>query len=632
MATTEIHAITSTPEKALDYILSDKIVLYTSDSDINKDMEYRIFESDGEKYVQYFTLTSYQDCDVLDPYSTYENLQMKWQGVRYKNNGNKAKNGKEPIMWHLHQSFEGFEVTPEMANEIGRKFAEKVFKGFTVTISTHGNTNNIHNHFIISAWGNDGKKWNDCRRTKREIRRVSDDLCEEYGLSVLEHTRDMKLVRYKDKDGKTRYYEPTDRKNKSIRRRDAGEITPDDVNSYRNTLQFEKMQEKKKNNCSEIKADIDAVLPSCRSYEELLERLRDLGYRIRDKRKNGDWLAHVSFQASSHDKSTREDKIGDGVFYLRESLTKYIKDHLLDLKQEQTQESNHGDDKPQKTVPYIAEYEYGKTALADIDNDFKTILDNSGKHHTIKRTEAERKVIADIRVKDSEVRGIVDTEQIQRIIREQGERKRQRKTYLSKTQEQRLVSQIQGGFRCLQYTEQHHIYSYKQIIDLYSANKSKYDATIENFNKAEAAISHLKEVLLIPRKLSDLLDKIESRMNDISYILEEYNADTKTVAQYKEVMAKYKIDTMKGRQDLERKVVGFETKQNANRVHMTSITTQMSELENCFRVFVRIDRENGNSNDEAAKEFELIVAREKARDKVYGAKRHIKGEKGNSDR
>lgn len=607
MATTEIHAITVTPSRAVGYALADKIVAYNSDDEINKEVAFNLIEKNGEKYVCYTTLNSFQNCNMLDPYSTFRDMQEKWQNKLYKNEGKKAKGKQEPLIWHLHQSFDGLEVTPEVANEIGRKLAEEIFKGFSVTISTHCNTDNIHNHFMICAWNNEGKKWNNCNANYQHIRRVSDRLCEEYGLSVLDKTRDVKLIRWEDKDGNIHYYEPTDRKNDLIRKREAGEITTDDVRSYRNTPPYEETQKKKMDNRAEIKADIDAVLPSCRNYDELLERLRELGYVIRDKKKNGEWLAHISFQSPTQDKATREDKIGDGQFYVRENLEKYIAEQARNIEQEQpVVENNHGEDKTQKVIPFFEEYEYGKTNLDEIDDNYKTVYEN-GEYQTKERTATEKKVLSDIRVKDSEVRGLIDTAQLHRIIAEQGEQRKQKKPYLSKTQEQRLVAQIQSSFRCLQFTEQHHIFSYKQIIDLYSASKAKYDATIDNFEKAEKAIGQLKSILETPQKLSALLDKIESRRNDVSYILEEYNEDKKTVVKYKSIMAKYKIDTPQGLKALEKKVADFETKQNVNRSYMVNIIAQMSELENCIRTFDRIDSERGNRNVKAMREFELII-------------------------
>lgn len=607
MAITEIHAIETTPDKALNYTLADKVVEIKSEDEINKEIPHEIIEDKehGKRYVHYFTITGFQDCALKNPYHAFKERQAEWQGVRYKNGGSKSKSGREPLMYHLHQSFSGFEVPYEVANEIGMKLASEVFKGFIVTVSTHGNTANIHNHIIISAWDSDGKKWNDCHAAKRLIRSVSDRLCMEYGLSVLEHTKDMRLIKYKSKDGKVHFYEPTDRKNALIKKRNAGEVTTDDVNSYRNMPQFREKQEKRMDNKQEIKSDIDTVLPTCRSYDELLERLRELGYTIRDKKKNGEWLSHISFLAPTQERGTREDKIGDGKFYLRANLEKVISEQVSRYKEEQPSPTvNHGDN-AKESVPYFPEYEYGKTTLSDIDNDFKTVYEN-GEYQTMERTGIEKKVISDIRVKDSEVRGLIDTTQLHKIVLEQGTQRKLKKPYLTKSKEHRLVAQIQNSFRCLQYTEQHHIFSYNQIIDLYSACKTKYEATKEQLVKADTAIAQFKEILLIPQKLEDLLEKIESNKNDISYVVEEYNEDKKTAGKYKALLARYKIDKPQGQQALRKKVMEFEAKQNIIRGHLESAVLQMSDLENCIQTFDRIDTERGSKNMAAMQSFEAL--------------------------
>lgn len=602
MATTEIHAITTTPNKALNYALADKIVEINSEDEINEEIPHTIIDKDGKKYVHYYTITGFQNCSIQTPYDAFRDRQEKWQGVRYKNNGSKTKSGYEPVMYHLHQSFDGFEVSYETANEIGRKLAEQVFPGYVVTVSTHGNTDNIHNHLMISAWDENGRKWNDCHKTKRLIRSISDKLCEEYGLSVLEHTRGMKLLKYKDGEGKLHYYEPTDRKNELIRKREQGEISHDDVGSYRNVPLYEADQNRKQNNCEVIKADIDSLLPSCRSYEELIERLRELGYTIKDKKKNGEWLAHVSFQAPMQDKATREDKLGDGQFYLRENLQKFIGEQAKEIQNFVSQDQPLGT----KDIPYHSEYIYGKTELSEINDEYKTIFE-SGEYLTKERTEAEKKVLVDIRSKDMKVRRLIDTKQLKKIIEQQTLRRAQKKPYLSDTQEQRLVAQIQSSFRCLQYAEQHNIYSYEQIITLYAACKTKYDAAIDNFNKAEQAIGQLKNILSVPEKLEALQHKIDSRRNDISYILEEYNQDNKDIANYKAIAEKYRIDTPQGLQALEKKVNDFEAKQNINRGYMASVINQMGELENCIRTFDRIDSEHGNKRSSDMERFEKMV-------------------------
>lgn len=79
MATIEIQAITKTPERALAYIMKDKILKYSPEMKINPDNPYKIIEENGKKYVEFFTLHTNQFCDFLNPINTYKELQSHWQ-------------------------------------------------------------------------------------------------------------------------------------------------------------------------------------------------------------------------------------------------------------------------------------------------------------------------------------------------------------------------------------------------------------------------------------------------------------------------------------------------------------------------------------------------------------------------
>lgn len=90
--------------------------------------------------------------------------------------------------FHAYQSFKGHEVNPEKAHEMGIKLAEEMWGDrFEVIVTTHLNSNNIHNHFVLNSVSFvDGKKYYDNRYTYAEMRNISDNLCQEYGISVLE--------------------------------------------------------------------------------------------------------------------------------------------------------------------------------------------------------------------------------------------------------------------------------------------------------------------------------------------------------------------------------------------------------------------------------------------------------------
>lgn len=103
----------------------------------------------------------------------------------------KKRFGKEDgiLAFHAYQSFADYDdITPDMAHEIGVKLAEELWGDrFQVVVATHLNTKCLHNHFVINSVSfADGKKYHDCRSTYRHMREVSDSICRQYGLTVIE--------------------------------------------------------------------------------------------------------------------------------------------------------------------------------------------------------------------------------------------------------------------------------------------------------------------------------------------------------------------------------------------------------------------------------------------------------------
>ena len=89
--------------------------------------------------------------------------------------------------FHGYQSFATGEVIPEQAHEIGVKLAEELWGNkFQVIVSTHLNTDNIHNHFVLNSVSfKDGKRFCNTKKDYALMRKVSDKLCKDYGLSIL---------------------------------------------------------------------------------------------------------------------------------------------------------------------------------------------------------------------------------------------------------------------------------------------------------------------------------------------------------------------------------------------------------------------------------------------------------------
>ena len=90
--------------------------------------------------------------------------------------------------FHAYQSFKGCEVTADEAHEIGIRLAEELWGNkFQVVVTTHTNTKNVHNHFVINSVSFvDGKKYYDNKTNYAIMRKVSDNICKEYELQTLE--------------------------------------------------------------------------------------------------------------------------------------------------------------------------------------------------------------------------------------------------------------------------------------------------------------------------------------------------------------------------------------------------------------------------------------------------------------
>ncbi len=100
--------------------------------------------------------------------------------------------------FHLVQSFAAGEVTPELAHQIGLDFAERLLGGeFQAVVSTHLNTGHIHNHLVWNSVSlKNGRKYRSNHRSYiTQVRRISDELCKQHGLSVISTERSKRAAR-----------------------------------------------------------------------------------------------------------------------------------------------------------------------------------------------------------------------------------------------------------------------------------------------------------------------------------------------------------------------------------------------------------------------------------------------------
>ena len=99
---------------------------------------------------------------------------------------------------HLIQAFEPGEVTPEEAHRIGMELAREVLGGkYEFVLTTHIDRDHVHNHLIFNAVSfQDHKHYHSNKRSYHFIRRTSDRICKEHGLSVIMEGKADKAVSY----------------------------------------------------------------------------------------------------------------------------------------------------------------------------------------------------------------------------------------------------------------------------------------------------------------------------------------------------------------------------------------------------------------------------------------------------
>ena len=107
--------------------------------------------------------------------------------IYFQNTGREQAN--DVIAYQFRQSFKPGEVTAEEANKIGYEFAERFLKGrHAFIVCTHINRRHIHNHVIWNSTTLDcSRKFRDFWNSTKAVRRLSDTICMEHGLSVIEN-------------------------------------------------------------------------------------------------------------------------------------------------------------------------------------------------------------------------------------------------------------------------------------------------------------------------------------------------------------------------------------------------------------------------------------------------------------
>ena len=188
----------------------------------------------------------------------------------------KGMNPVRIIARHVIQSFGIGEVTPELAHEIGKQFADEILGGkYEYVLTTHIDKDHVHNHLIFNAVDfMDYHAYKSYKRIYYDMREVSDRLCKENGLSVIPPSQNKGMG----------YKEYTEAK--------------------RGTSWKQK-----------LKQTIDRLVITAKDYDDFLRLMQEAGYEIKTGK-------YISFRAEGQERFTRSKTIGEN--YTEERIKERI--------------------------------------------------------------------------------------------------------------------------------------------------------------------------------------------------------------------------------------------------------------------------------------------------------------------
>ena len=202
--------------------------------------------------------------------------------------GQKGMNPVRIIARHVIQSFEIGEVTPELAHEIGKQFADEILGGkYEYVLTTHIDKDHVHNHLIFNAVDFvDYHAYKSYKRIYYDMREVSDRLCKENGLSVIPPSQNKGMS----------YKEYTEAK--------------------RGTSWKQK-----------LKQTIDRLVITAKDYDDFLRLMQEAGYEIKSGK-------YISFRAEGQERFIRSKTIGEN--YTEERIKERIAGRTPRRSQRQT--------------------------------------------------------------------------------------------------------------------------------------------------------------------------------------------------------------------------------------------------------------------------------------------------------
>ena len=266
MAITKILPVRGQLKGCLDYAANPQKTEYLNTADRQRLMNYTQngYKTEHQLYVSGF------NCDPQNAYYLMQATKRRW--------GKPLDSGN--VGYHIIQSFKPGEATPDQVHEIGCEFARRFLEDrFECTVSTHLDKGHLHNHIVVNSVSfMDGRMFrNDFTTYYKGIRAISDELCRENRLSVVET----------DGHGKS-YSEWKHEKEGSPTLRGM------------------------------VKADVEVAMSTADSFSGFIAELQKMGYEV----KYGPQVAHITVRHKDAKKNVRLDRLD--AHYSEAALREYF--------------------------------------------------------------------------------------------------------------------------------------------------------------------------------------------------------------------------------------------------------------------------------------------------------------------
>lgn len=258
MAITKIHGIKTTVDKAIAYICNPG-------------------KTDESIYISSFACAP--ETAALDFKYTLDHTaeQLSRNDIDRENKA-----------FHLIQAFEPGEVSYEEAHAIGKELADRLLGGrYSYVLATHIDKGHVHSHIIFCAADNlDYKHYHDCKKNYWYIRSLSDQLCKEHGLSVIEPS---------EKRGVTYKEWSSNKEEKSWK--------------------------------SKLRKDINQFIKLSSSYEEFLTLMTARGYELKNTSLDPSDGKYIAFRPADRERFVRGSTRSLGKNYTKEQINERIENN-----------------------------------------------------------------------------------------------------------------------------------------------------------------------------------------------------------------------------------------------------------------------------------------------------------------